>query len=92
MFHLSIGVGRIYIYDNEDTPTYHLFFPHKSRNPRVVVIHTGELTPQVSAYAHFMAMYSKRHVYASPLDMDEFLDIKTLTSPAGKISIGAGCQ
>jgi hypothetical protein len=36
LYHLFIGVDMIYLYDNEDEPTYHRLF---SCNPRVRVIH-----------------------------------------------------
>jgi hypothetical protein len=35
LYHLFIGVDLIYLYDNEDAPTYHRMF---SCNPRVKVI------------------------------------------------------
>ena len=36
LYHLFIGVDIIYLYDNEDVPTYHRLF---ECNPRVKVIH-----------------------------------------------------
>ncbi len=43
LYHLFIGVDLIYIYDNEDTPTYHRLFPC---NPRVKVIHFPNVAAQ----------------------------------------------
>ena len=42
LYHLFIGVDIIYLYDNEDVPTYHRLF---ECNPRVKVIHfpNGEM-------------------------------------------------
>jgi hypothetical protein len=67
-YHLHIGVDAIYIYDNEDVPTYHLLFPHE---PRVTVIHMGMQFVQPVAMAHFKTWYADLHTWGCHIDVDE---------------------
>jgi hypothetical protein len=75
MYHLFIGVDLIYLYDNEDTPTYHRMF---ACNPRVVVMHFP-WTPgmpygvHMMTNEHYFKHYNARHTWALIFDADEFL-------------------
>ena len=85
LYHLHIGVDIIYIYDNEEVPTYGALF---EGNPRVVVIPFAEgrdvvlqgLAPQYAAIAHFMRHLSNRHTWALHIDVDECVLLKQHTS------------
>ncbi len=73
LYHLALGVDTIYIYDNEDEPTYHLLF---AQQPQVVVIHVRVTLPHRPVMAHFMDTYKHRHTWACHLDVDEFLNLR----------------
>ena len=74
LYHLALGVDSIYIYDNEDLPTYHLLFP---LHPQVVVIHVHAAhLPQVAILEHFLAVHKSRHSWACHIDVDEFLNFR----------------
>ncbi len=70
------GVDIIYIYDNEETPTYHKLF---MCNPRVVVMHfpwqpyMKATSLQVSMHAHFFEHHKHKHVWAMLPNADEFI-------------------
>lgn len=78
IYHLKLGIDNIYIYDNEDTPTYekilinfrdkvkvlHLPGIHKIHSLQTVVLH------------HFQQNYIRMYDYAIHLDIDEFLCLK----------------
>ncbi len=75
LYHLFLGVDLIYLYDNEDKPTYQALF---RCNPRVNVI---PFPPQqgapydsgIMANLHFFANFNARHVWAAILSLDEFI-------------------
>lgn len=74
LYHLALGVDKIYIYDNEDLPTYHLLFP---LHPQVVVIHIrASLQPQAAVLEHFLAIHKSQHTWACHVDIDEFLNLR----------------
>jgi hypothetical protein len=74
LYHLALGVDTIYIYDNEDLPTYHLMF---ARHPQVVVIHVHiPFMVQVTVMEHFLATHKSRHTWAAHIDVDEFLSLR----------------
>jgi hypothetical protein len=81
LYHLHIGVDFIYIYDNEEVPTYGAMF---LGNPRVLVIPYSEgkdVMPQgqgvqYEAIYHFLRNYKDRHTWALHIDVDEFVYLK----------------
>lgn len=79
MYHLFIGVDIIYIYDNENHPTYGHLFPC---NPRVRVVYfpwTPESRGTVFkdlVLRHFFLHFNKLHRWAVHLDGDEFLVLR----------------
>ena len=73
MYHLDTirGIDMMYLYDNEDVPTYHRFVA--ATEPRVVVIHNRAPTVQHIVMDHFFEMYNGKHTWASHFDIDEYL-------------------
>lgn len=71
--HLSIGFDTIYIYDNEDVPTY-----HRRQIPNVKVIHFPGKTMQYQALESFKKniMYKEDISHVIHLDCDEFIALK----------------
>jgi hypothetical protein len=77
LYHLFIGVDMIYVYDNEEEPTYHAMF---ECNPRVHVMHypwSARSHPdrgvQISATMDFVELVRGRHKWVMFPDMDDFL-------------------
>lgn len=78
LYHLFIGVDMIYLFDNEDEPTYHMMF---ECNPRVLVVHYPwdkltypERGAQLSATADFLDMArAAGHKWVMFPDTDEYL-------------------
>jgi len=68
--HLSIGFDAIYIYDNEDVPTY-----HRIGIPNVHVIHFPGKVMQYKALEHFQTVPSD-HTHMIHMDCDEFIVLK----------------
>lgn len=68
--HLSIGINDIYIYDNEDVPTY-----HRINLPNVHVIHFPGNVMQHKALEHF-TQNMKHITHALHIDCDEFIALK----------------
>ena len=69
--HLSIGIDAIYIYDNEDVPTY-----HRMNLPKVNVIHFPGKVMQYKALEHFTATIMPTVTHAIHIDCDEFIVLK----------------
>ena len=58
MYHLFIGVSRIYVFDNNDEPTYEAMF---ARNERVTVIHFPWTTvPRETSFVLKLVFFSAR--------------------------------
>ena len=68
--HLSIGFDAIYIYDNEDVPTY-----HRIGLPKVHVIHFPGKVMQHKALEHFQTIPSN-YTHMIHMDCDEFIVLK----------------
>ena len=83
MYHLFIGVDVIYIYDNEDEPTYRHLFPC---NPRVKVVHfpwtpaSRALVFKTLVLRHWMEHFNHKHRFAMHIDGDDFVVLKQHTS------------
>ena len=75
--HLSIGFDTIYIYDNEDVPTY-----HRIPLPNVKVIHCPGKSMQNKALEMFKKniLYKDNISHVIHLDCDEFIVLKKHTS------------
>lgn len=77
LYHLFIGVDIIYLYDNEDVPTYHRLF---ECNPRVKVIHFPNVAAdkgiQLLAQEHWVKTYKDLHTWAMLPNADEFIVLK----------------
>ena len=69
--HLSIGFDAIYIYDNEDVPTY-----HRINLPKVHVIHFPGKVMQRAAIDHFTATIMPTVTHVIHMDCDEFIVLK----------------
>ena len=80
IYHLAMGFDRIYLYDNEDVPTYNHIL--KRFGNKVIITHAkGNDYPlgiQYMALNHFMDNYSKQHdiKYVLHSDIDEFVCLK----------------
>lgn len=77
-YHLQLGVGHIYLYDNEDEPTYINVIKRKFLN-RVTILHFPGQTQQMPAYNHFLENYARLHKWAGFIDIDEFIILKKHT-------------
>ena len=79
-YHLAIGFKRIYIYDNEDTPTYETML-HKYKD-NIKVIHlpfNNYIKPvQYTALDHFVEEYlfTTNITHVAHIDIDEFIVLK----------------
>jgi len=69
--HLSIGFDTIYIYDNEDVPTY-----HRIGIPNVHVIHFPGKVMQYKALECFEKDFMHDATHAIHMDCDEFIVLK----------------
>ena len=69
--HLSIGFDAIYIYDNEDAPTY-----HRINLPKVHVIHFPGKVMQYKALNHFTQHIMPTVTHVIHMDCDEFIVLK----------------
>lgn len=76
-YHLQLGIDRIFLYDNEDIPTYaDLLSEYKDK---VYVIHlpgkTGNIGPQGRALNHFTVTIMKdlNITHVAHIDIDEFI-------------------
>ena len=80
IYHLAMGFDRIYLYDNEDVPTYDKIL--KRFGNKIVVVHAkGNDYPvgiQYMALQHFMENFVKQHgiKYVLHNDIDEFVCLK----------------
>ncbi|MES2570542.1 MAG: glycosyltransferase family 2 protein [Verrucomicrobiota bacterium] len=66
-YHLSLGVERIVLYDNESDP------PVQVMDPRVKVIRWPGRAQQIRAYDHFCRHFLCEAVWSGVLDADEFV-------------------
>ena len=77
-YHLGLGFDRIYLYDNEDKPTYHNIL--KKYGQKVFVIHFPGMAKkgglQNVIILHFRINFSKFHRYIMHIDIDEFFCLK----------------
>jgi hypothetical protein len=79
-YHIAIGFKRIYIYDNEDVPTYHLMLKHFS--PLVKIIHIKgnnySKAIQFMVLDHFVQnyLYKDGITHVAHIDIDEFIVLK----------------
>jgi hypothetical protein len=80
IYHLAMGFDRIYLYDNEDLPTYSNIL--KRFGSRVIIIHAKgndyAIGIQYMVLEHFMQNYVKQHniKYVLHSDIDEFVCLK----------------
>jgi len=75
-YHLALGFSHIYIYDNEDTPTYSNIL--KKYNDNITVIHFPGKGKQNDSLIHFKNnfMYKNDITHAINIDVDEFIVLK----------------
>jgi hypothetical protein len=80
IYHLAMGFDRIYLYDNEDVPTYSKIL--KQFGSRVIITHAKgndyAIGIQYMALAHFMENFVTQHniKYVLHSDIDEFVCLK----------------
>lgn len=74
-YHLALGFSHIFIYDNEDIPTYHQIL-HKYTN--ITVIHFPTKYQQMNAYYHFInnILFNSNITHVACIDVDEFIVLK----------------
>ena len=79
-YHLSIGFDTIYIYDNEDIPTYASLLSKYSN--RIVVIHKPNKPVQYEALRDFVVNYMNNNniTHVAHIDVDEFITLKKHTN------------
>lgn len=75
-YHIKLGFKQIFIYDNEDTPTYETQLNSYSQN--VKVIHFPGKGMQYKALDHFTTtfMLTSSITHAIHIDVDEFIVLK----------------
>jgi hypothetical protein len=73
-YHLAIGFKNIYLYDNEDHPTYDKLL----NNERVIVNHLPGKVKQHEALNHFINNYMSNGIitHVAHIDIDEFIVLK----------------
>jgi hypothetical protein len=78
-FHISLGFGPIYIYDNSFAEDYDLQFWYRRRKDiqkYVKIIHFPQAPAQKAAYAQCLAHDAANETYAALIDVDEFVILK----------------
>jgi hypothetical protein len=75
-YHLNLGFNKIYIYDNEDIPTYH----HLIKNENVIITHIpgNNYYKPVQYYCleHFINNYIHQFTHITHIDIDEYIVLK----------------
>jgi hypothetical protein len=85
IYHLGIGFSQIYIYDNEDVPTYSDLLHKYVSNGTVIVIHLPfnhfDKGIQQIMIDHFIAnyMFTNEYTHCCAIDVDEFIVLKQHT-------------
>lgn len=76
-YHIKIGFDNIYIYDNEDKPTYkNLLKDFKNVIVKHIPGSNNKYGLQTIIISHFQNNYIKNYDYCVHLDLDEFLCLK----------------
>ena len=75
-YHLALGFDTIYIYDNEEIPTYKSLLNNYGN--KIVVIHNPKKPIQYEALRHFEKnfMYNNNITHVAHIDVDEFICLK----------------
>jgi hypothetical protein len=83
-YHLALGFKNIYLYDNEDHPTYDKLL----NNERVIVNHLPGQVKQSEALTHFINNYMHNGIitHVAHIDIDEFIVLKKHNSISDFIS------
>jgi len=80
IYHLKLGFKHIYIYDNEDTPTYEAFLNKYSANITVIHLPFNNYSKGVQYIAldDFCAKYlfTSQITHVAHIDIDEFIVLK----------------
>ena len=75
-YHLALGFKRIFLYDNEDEPTYEKLL----QNDLVTVTHypfnNHEQPVQIMILEHFIQHFMKDCTHVAHIDLDEFICLK----------------
>ena len=76
-YHLGLGFSHIFIYDNEDVPTYRQILNKYSDN-LITVIHFPTKYQQMNAYNHFInnILFNSNISHVACIDIDEFIVLK----------------
>jgi hypothetical protein len=81
-YHLAIGFSHIFIYDNEDQPTYSTLLHKYGMNGQITVLHLPGKHPNMAiqyvALQHFMqnVMNIPTITHIAHIDIDEFIVLK----------------
>jgi hypothetical protein len=79
-YHLGIGFDFIYIYDNEDEPTYEKILVHHLNNVKVIHYpgnnYTNAIQPMIIEDFRKNYMYNDGFTHAAHIDVDEFILLK----------------
>ena len=80
-FHLALGFSHIFIYDNEDEPTYEKIL-NKYSDKQITVIHCPGKYQQMNAYYHFInnILFKSNITHVACIDIDEFIVLKQHTN------------
>ena len=76
-YHLALGFSHIFIYDNEDEPTYRKILNNYSE-ALTTVIHFPTKYQQMNAYYHFInnILFKTNITHVACIDVDEFIVLK----------------
>ena len=74
-YHLAIGFSHIFIYDNEDEPTYEKLL---NKYSNITVFHIPIKYQQMNAYNHFIKniLFNSNITHVACIDIDEFIVLK----------------
>jgi len=75
-YHLALGFSHIFIYDNEEEPTYEKLLNKYSIN--ITVVHIPIKYQQMNAYNHFIknVLFNSNITHVACIDIDEFIVLK----------------
>ena len=83
-YHLHLGFKKIYLYDNEDAPTYEKLLKEFSNNIKVIHLpfNNYEKGVQYVALDHFIHnfLYKDNITHVAHIDVDEFIVLKKHTN------------
>lgn len=79
-YHIALGFDTIFIYDNEDEPTYEKILVDNKIHPKYFVLHhipgNTVARPQILGIHHFEIFHMQNYTHATHFDGDEYITLR----------------